>query len=521
MCMRTLAYYLEKLNIINNDVRYMPANVVDELIEATSACRGTKLERLYWLRNNIDDYPRCKHCDRSLSSASFINGVVGYRTYCCRTCQRNSKEYKEKYRDTCLKKYGVEHSFSAAVVQEKRTASNIDRYGSSHPHKWGSEKFKSYMKERFGVENSLQDPLIRAKVSEALRKGYVENKLEARLDEIKEQENVTLFSAYTGHDQPLLWKHDTCNETFYSNIADGKVPSCPKCNGKSKPEYQLYKHVCELVGEHRVIRNDRSLIKPLELDIYLPEHKLAFELNGMFWHSELFMKPGTAKTYHSYKSELCKARGVQLIQIFDIEWYEKNAIILDKLNHLLGKSTKHYARNLNVVDVPASISSEFLTNNHLQGKDVSAVKLGLVDDNGYLYSLMTFTKARFSKSYEWELSRFTNTIGNVVVGGASRLLTAFEQLYKPKSLVTYADARFSSGKVYDRLGFQLSHLSKPNYWYVKSGAMLSRYQAQKHKLRSVLGESFDESLSERANMNANGWYAVYDCGNYVYFKRYM
>lgn len=34
-----------------------------------------------------------------------------------------------------------------------------------------------------------------------------------------------------------------------------------------------------------IIQHDRQLIKPFELDIVIPELHLAFEFNGIFWHS--------------------------------------------------------------------------------------------------------------------------------------------------------------------------------------------------------------------------------------------
>lgn len=515
-----LQHYLSKPSIHQNDLRYMPEEVKAELVRQTSTMlsSATLNERLYWLRHDLSAYPACMHCLGPVHG--FINGIKGYHSYCSRKCQVNSKEYQAASRNTSLLRYGVEHPAKAAEFQQKRCMTNMQRYGDTHPWRWGGKAFQDAMLSRHGVKNALQDEIIRTRVSQSLKASYVETKLEQRLEEILELENVELMSRYTGHDQPLMWLHKTCNETFYSNIADGKIPSCPRCNGKSKPEYLLYKHLVELLGHDAVRRNDRTLIKPLELDIYLPDYKLAIELNGMFWHSELFLTPAKAKTYHLYKSELCKAQGVQLLQIFDIEWAEKRAIIESKFNHLFNRSERRFARTLHVVDVDARTANEFLKRNHLQGADRASIRLGLADDDGNLYSLMTFTKPRFSKRHQWELSRFANELGYGITGAASRLLTSFERLHQPSSLVTYADARFSQGKMYTNLGLTMTHMSDPNYWYVKGGVVLSRYQAQKHRLPELLGDRFDPKLSERANMNANDWYAVYDCGNYVFERFY-
>lgn len=78
---------------------------------------------------------------------------------------------------------------------------------------------------------------------------------------------------------------------------------------------------------------------------------------------------------------------------------------------------------------------------------------------------MTFGKSRFTSKADWELLRFCTKLNYHVPGAAGKLLKHFEREYQPKSLVSYADRRWSRGKLYEALGFKLDHISKPNYWY--------------------------------------------------------
>ena len=134
---------------------------------------------------------------------------------------------------------------------------------------------------------------------------------------------------------------------------------------------------------------------------------------------------------------------------------------------------------------------------------------------------MTFGKCRFNKKYEWELLRFCNKLGYHIPGGASKLLTYFERTYKPKSLISYADRRWSQGKLYRALGFNLDHVSEPNYWYFNNIFSLeSRIKYQKHKLKDIL-EKFDPNLTEVENMIMNGYHRIFDCGNLVFVKKYF
>lgn len=77
--------------------------------------------------------------------------------------------------------------------------------------------------------------------------------------------------------------------------------------------------------------NNRTLIKPSELDIYLPYINLAIEFNGIYWHSILYRE----KSYHQDKTLKCLKKGINLIHIYEDEWinhknYIKN-ILFDRI----------------------------------------------------------------------------------------------------------------------------------------------------------------------------------------------
>lgn len=69
----------------------------------------------------------------------------------------------------------------------------------------------------------------------------------------------------------------------------------------------------------KVETNDRKLLGGMEIDIYLPTEKIAFEFNGIFWHDER-NKP---KDYHQGKSIKCIENGVRLVHIFENKWIKE------------------------------------------------------------------------------------------------------------------------------------------------------------------------------------------------------
>ena len=109
--------------------------------------------------------------------------------------------------------------------------------------------------------------------------------------------------------------------------------------------------------------------------------------------------------------------------------------------------------------------------------------------NDELVAIMSFGKSRFSNKYEWEMLRFCTKLNYHIPGGAGKLLKHFERTHKPKSLVSYADRRWSNGNMYKQLGFTLDHVSAPDYWYFNSYSNMilkSRMQFQKHMLKNIL-----------------------------------
>lgn len=54
-----------------------------------------------------------------------------------------------------------------------------------------------------------------------------------------------------------------------------------------------------------------------ELDIYLPELKLAFEYDGKYWHQ---LKEEKEPGYHNLKDSLAKEKNINLIHIKEEDW---------------------------------------------------------------------------------------------------------------------------------------------------------------------------------------------------------
>lgn len=312
-------------------------------------------------------------------------------------------------------------------------------------------------------------------------------------------------------------KCKTCGNIFYqpfnNHIQGGQ--GCPFCfTQSSKEETEVFDYLKTLVGEDNITKRDREILNGRELDIYIPNKKIAIEFDGVLWHNEKF---NSDKNYHLKKTEDCLNKGVRLIHIFEDEWLYKQDIWKSMLANILGFSkNKIYARKCVVKEVDSAEGNDFLVTNHIQDICESKIKLGLYY-NDELVSLMTFGKSRNSigsNKHEWELLRFCNKINTVVVSGASKLFKYFIRHYSPNNIVSYADRRFSIDNLYDKLGFTLYNKSRPSYYYVIGNKRKNRINFQKAKL--VEKYNCPTDMSEHEFCLSQKWYRIYDCGCLCY-----
>ena len=115
------------------------------------------------------------------------------------------------------------------------------------------------------------------------------------------------------------WKCTKCGHEFYSRYDDGRpICVCPKCKESS---YSLKEKELIDFCKHYFLNlecHNRTLIKPLELDIVIEELKLAIEFNGSYWHDVNHVSSG----YHLNKVIKCNEKGYRLIHIWEDEWNE-------------------------------------------------------------------------------------------------------------------------------------------------------------------------------------------------------
>jgi hypothetical protein len=304
---------------------------------------------------------------------------------------------------------------------------------------------------------------------------------------------------------------DTYNRDYIKGHWDWEV--FKNINNQSKEEIEILDYI-KSIYKGVIKTGVREFIERFELDILIPELKIAIEYNGLYWHSE---RNDKGKEYHITKTKLCKEKGIRLIQIFSDEWYNKKEIVKSKLNHIINKTSKSiYARKCTIKSVDKKIKNAFLNKTHIQGEDRSKIHLGLYN-NEELVGVMTFSNSRVALGGKdtnkniWELSRFATS--TYVVGGASKLIKHFQKNYNPEMIYSYSDNRWTNpeNNVYLQIGFNKIKSSEPGYWYTKDfKTRIHRYNFRKQKLKQM-GVDIEGKTEDQITKSL-GYYKVWDCG---------
>lgn len=448
--------------------------LVNEIKERTSFLPPTAVmkERLWYIDNNTRISPVCKICNNHPVKWDIDNQC--FRTYCSFKCQGQDDEVKRKREKTNLLNIGVSHPAKSQAVKEKYIKTMLQKFGTKYPNQLSD-----------GLLETLNDP-------KWWEEQYTKNKRTIR--KIAEDLSISQMTV-----------------TKYL-IRQGL--SIRRDKNQSQCERDLLE-LLKSFGE-KVIANTRKIIPPNEIDIFIQERKIAFEINGLYWHSEGANKDNN---YHLLKTNQCYEKGIKLIHIFQNEWLYKNEIVKSRISTLLGKNKVIYARKCDITPLTEKEACEFFERTHIQGHTRARIYIGLKYGNN-IVSVISFGTPRMNKNYEYELIRLASELNTTVIGGAGKLFKHFVDTHGPKSIISYSDKRWNTGNVYIKLGFDFSHTSKPNYWYFKNSEMIlyPRMKFQKHKLHRLL-PNFNSNLTEWQNMINNGYNRIWDCGNDVWIWR--
>jgi hypothetical protein len=473
-------------------------------------------ERIYLYQNNLEEKPKCKLCDNKVK---FIKFYKGYNKYCSRRCSAI-----DTHRNDVVKNKRTNH------LIEKNMDPNFREYITKKSNQTKSE-FSKEKKEDIN-EKRKQTTLIKWGVDNVSKSSIVLDKMRKNISEsikLSHEKKTILniegsgFKIINIHEDSFELDCEVCNTNFeikrylFNQRKRFNKTICLNCNpisGKSDFESKVFEFINENY-KGKIEPNYRQF-KKYEIDIYLPDEKIGFECNGLYWHSEIYRD----KKYHVDKLNFFKKNNITIINIWEDDWNYKQDIIKSRILYKLKKiKNKVFARKCQIKIVSQPETKDFLNKNHIQGYSISKVNIGLYNNQELVY-IMTFGSLRRnlgkkSLPNQYELIRSCSSININVVGAFSKCIKFFKEKYSPNKIISYCDLSFNNGETYKSNGFEFVKNTSPNYsWFHKDvGIRINRWNYRKDKLVSM---GHDKSKTEVDIMYSIGNYRIWDCGSSLY-----
>lgn len=361
-----------------------------------------------------------------------------------------SKEIQNKIIEQNLKQYGVKYNTQRSDMINKTKETKLKRHGDSNYN--NREKLKQTCLERYGVEHPNQTQMP----NEIYNILHDKNLLKSKILSLNEKDRTLI-------NLKKLLNYNVSTIGIYVKLHE-LDPLINYSNIKSDSENKII----NFLNKNNIIfeKNNRYILNGKELDIYIPDYNVAIEYNGTYWHSSLYKD----KNYHYDKSKLCEEKGIRLIHIWEYEWEnERQRPILENIIlSACGKiQNKIYARNCKIEIRESKNMKQFFEENNIQGFRGGKFAICLIYNNEVVMSYI-MGKAFFGKGkYEWEVIRGATKLGYSVIGGASKIWKYFKNNYNPQSCVYYVDYNYFNGQsiqYLDNFKFIKTQPSFKNWW---------------------------------------------------------
>lgn len=327
----------------------------------------------------------------------------------------NSEEYKQKNKDTNLKKYGTD---SFMKTQE------------------GVDTLKRSIKKKYGVDNIMKLSNVAKKASKKAIKTRIERGLIQTID------GLTL---------PEKAKEQGLSRSHFGKLVKNK--GIEEALSYTKDISSLDQSLINYLDSHNISYETQFRLERKIADIKVGN--VIIECDGLHWHSDSHLD----KDYHKTKMEIYKQNGYTPLFFRGDEIIDKLDIVLSILNNKIGlNSTRVFARKTECKKIDYRESQEFVKNNHLMG-----VSSGITCSYGLFLEdeLISVIQFKRNNNNNYEISRYCNKLNTTVVGGFSKLIKSFERNYEVDSLSTFIDLRYGQGDYLSDLGFvqESCHLS--------------------------------------------------------------
>lgn len=286
---------------------------------------------------------------------------------------------------------------------------------------------------------------------------------------------------------------------------------CPHCVAPtwvSGGERAMAEFVAEIVPELLTQTSVRSIAGVAEFDVYVPDKAIAFEYNGLYWHSEA---NGKDHKFHQQKTQAAAAVGIRLVHIWEDDWLFRRPIVEHQIRSILGVDARPRvgARTCTTAGLTWAVAKKFLDDNHIQGAVSGTFHDGLVGPDGQVIAVLTTTRTGTC----YRIDRYATSCK--VPGGFGKLLSLLRSRVAATGgglIVTFSDTSWSNGDLYRNTGFTCETQIPPDYSYIVGPERIHKFNYRRGRFQHDPALTFDPALTEREMAVENGLHRIWDCG---------
>lgn len=283
------------------------------------------------------DIFKCDHCHSTFTKGYKASHNNQSLTFCPkpRVCNKEARStgiLASRWKETKLKKYGVEYSSQVPGAAQKMLKTRIERFGSVapiHDHAEISSRWKATMNDRFGTDYPMQSSIVKNRARDSFLERYnVTNPYSAGSEFRQTSEELSL-AGQKGY------------RTLIKRLGDSAL---------SKPEAGLAALLRSEFGEiNQQVIVEHGGVKPWLIDFYVPSIDTYVEMDGVFWHGldkpydQLHLKAQKSFDRDRLRDQWFRTHGMKLVRITDIEFLaaQKKLDFSEIVSKLGGYQNRH------------------------------------------------------------------------------------------------------------------------------------------------------------------------------------
>ena len=422
-----------------------------------------KIDKGYYATCGMSE---CKHIGMSLGSKNISPErrkeitKKGQETYFKHTGYRNILQNPQRFKELrkeFKEKHGAEYPLQVKEIRDKQQQTTLERYGTVDM--LNSDKVMQTIIERYGSKEEMYKQIGRlssVKIKQSKYKKVIDRLNQLDFEVLSYNNETKMFKLKC---KRCGLEFDIARHMINYNFRNNRR-FCPKCDFKnmtfrSIEEQELGNFINSLYKKEIVYNRKYG---GFEFDICLPEEKIAFDYNGIYWHSTA---AGKTEEYHINKKIMAKKQGFKLFYVWEDLWIneESRKIIESNIKRLLGIYNKTiYAKECIIKEIDIndteSIKSvrTFLYKNDLEGNDPDGYRFFGMYNKNQLVMAAVISKTDDNiqgRQYDFILSRLTTKINYRIVDGIDMMLKYIINLNEIDNMIYLVNMDFNDFKVND------------------------------------------------------------------------